>query len=108
MIYEHRTYTTQPFRLREQLDLFSEHGLPVIAQHYGYPVLIGVQEDANVNSYVHIYQHESFEERFAKQAAMRADPAMRAYLDKVRAAQTVVEQRCTFLIPPAFFKPTMR
>ena len=27
MIYEHRTYTARPFRLRQQLDLFAEHGL---------------------------------------------------------------------------------
>jgi len=108
MIYEHRTYTTRPFRLRPQLELFEKEGLPPIARHFGYPVLIGVQEDGDVNSYVHIYAFDSFEERMRRQAAMRADPDMQLYLTRLRESENLVRQECRFLIPPTFFKPTGR
>ncbi len=105
MIYEHRTYTTHPWKLKTQLELYEKHGLPVIARHYGYPVLVGVHEDGDVNSYVHIYAFENFEDRMRRQAAMRADPEMQAYIGMLREADTLVKQECRFLLPPAFFKP---
>ncbi|MFI5011574.1 MAG: NIPSNAP family protein [Hyphomicrobiales bacterium] len=105
MIYEHRTYTTHPWKLRQQLELYEKHGLPVIARHNGYPVLVGAQETGNVNSYVHVYAFESFEERMRRQAAMRADPQMQDYLRLLREADTIADMECKFLIAPAFFKP---
>ena len=105
MIYEHRTYTTHPWKVKPQLELYEKHGLPVIARHYGYPLLVGVHEDGDVNSYIHIYAHPSFDERMRRQAAMRADPEMQAYLKMLREADTIIKQECRFLIPPPFFKP---
>ena len=105
MIFEHRVYTTRPFRLRPQLELFEKEGLPPISRHFGKPVLIGVQETGDVNAYIHIYKFDSFEERMERQAAMRADPDMQSYLQKLRESDNLVGQECRFLIAPPFFDP---
>ena len=105
MFYEHRTYTTHPWKLRQQLELYEKHGLPVIARHNGYPALVGVQETGDVNAYVHVYAFDSLDDRMRRQAAMRADPEMQEYLRLVREADTIAKMESKFLIRPPFFNP---
>lgn len=105
MIYEIRTYTTHPGKLKAQLDIYEKHGLPVIARHFGYPVIVGVHQDGDVNSYVHAYAFDSHEERARRQAAVRADPELHAYQAIMKEQQNLVRQESRILVPPPFFRP---
>lgn len=84
MIVDHRTYELQPGRLREFLVLYEEEGLPVQSKHLGNPVGLFTTEVGDVNEIVHIWAYEDLADRTRCRAAMAADPACSAYLQKSR------------------------
>jgi hypothetical protein len=84
MIVDHRTYELQPGRLREFLALYEKEGLPVQKKHLGNLVGFFTTEVGNVNEIVHIWAYEDLADRTKRRAAMAADPAWQAYLQKSR------------------------
>lgn len=94
MIIDHRTYELQPGRLREFLALYEKEGLPV-----GY----FTTEVGNVNEIVHIWAYKDLADRTQRRAAMAADPAWQAYLQKSREFMKTMNNK---ILVPTSFSPT--
>ena len=105
MLYDHRTYRCRPGTLKQQLALYGEHGYPVQLRHLGAPLLYGVTEVGDVNSYIHIWIYKDAADRAAKRAKMQADPDWQAYLTKSAAAGNLISQENCLLQRAPFFKP---
>jgi hypothetical protein len=84
MIVDHRTYELQPGRLKDFLALYEKEGLPVQLKHLGNLVGYYTTEVGNVNEIVHIWGYQDLADRTRRRAAMAADPAWQAYLQKSR------------------------
>ena len=96
MIVDHRTYELQPGRLRDFLALYEKEGLPVQKKHLGNLVGFFTTEVGNVNEIVHIWGYEDL-------AAMAADPAWQAYLQKSREFMKHMNNK---ILVPTSFSPT--
>jgi hypothetical protein len=103
MIFDHRTYELQPGRLREFLALYEKDGLPVRKKHLGNLVGFFTTEIGNVNEIVHIWAYEDLADRTKRRAAMAADPAWQAYLQKSREYMKHMNNK---ILVPTSFSPT--
>ena len=82
MIIDERTYTLQPGKLVELLQLYEKEGLAIQSGHLGKPFGYFFTEVGTLNQIVHMWAYESMAEREKKRAAMQADPKWQAYLVK--------------------------
>src|SRR5690606_40301234 len=82
VIYDHRTYTCRPGTIKKHLALYEQHGYAVQRKHLGDPVLYAVTETGDVNPSVHVWAYEDAADRARKRAALQADPAWIAFLEK--------------------------
>jgi hypothetical protein len=103
MIVDHRTYELQPGRLRDFLALYEKEGLPVQKKHLGNLVGFFTTEVGNVNEIVHIWGYEDLADRTKRRAAMAADPAWQAYLQKSREFMKHMNNK---ILVPTAFSPT--
>src|SRR5436190_11934657 len=103
MIVDHRTYELQPGRLREFLALYEKEGLPVQQKHLGNLVGYFTTEVGNVNEIVHIWGYQDLADRTKRRAAMAADPAWQAYLQKSREFMRHMNNK---ILVPTSFSPT--
>jgi hypothetical protein len=103
MIVDHRTYELQPGRLRDFLALYEKEGLPVQKKHLGNLVGFFTTEVGNVNEIVHIWGYEDLADRTKRRAAMAADPAWQAYLQKSREFMKHMNNK---ILVPTSFSPT--
>src|SRR6187402_274170 len=103
MIVDHRTYELQPGRLRDFLALYEKEGLPVQKKHLGHLVGYFSTEVGNVNEIVHIWAYEDLADRTRRRAAMAADPAWQAYLQKSREYMKHMNNK---ILVPTSFSPT--
>jgi hypothetical protein len=92
MIYDLRTYTMVPGRLRAFLTLYEADGLPVQLRHQ--PNLIGyfVTEIGTQNQVVHLWGYENMADREQRRGALEADPEWVAYRQKSALAGNVQHQ----------------
>jgi hypothetical protein len=102
VIVDHRTYTVRPGTMKQQLDLYEQHGLEVQKRHLGEPLFYGVTESGAVNTYVHIWVYENAGDRERKRAAMQADPAWQAYLKMSAEAGYLIKQENNIMTPAPF------
>jgi hypothetical protein len=103
IIIDHRTYELQPGRLRDFLALYEKEGLPVQKKHLGNLVGFFTTEVGNVNEIVHIWAYEDLADRAKRRAAMAADPAWQAYLQKSREYMKHMNNK---ILVPTSFSPT--
>ncbi len=103
MIVDHRTYELQPGRLRDFLALYENEGWPVQRKHLGNLVGFFTTEVGNVNEIVHIWAYEDVADRAKRRAAMAADPAWQAYLQKSREFMKHMNNK---ILVPTSFSPT--
>lgn len=103
MIFDHRTYTCRPGTIKKHMALYEEFGLAPQKRHLGEPILYGLTETGDVNSYVHVWVYESAGDRETRRAAMQADPDWQTYLAKSAEAGYLVSQENKILIPAPFF-----
>jgi hypothetical protein len=104
MIFDHRTYTVRPGTLPKQLELYDEHGRAAQERHLGKPVLYGVTETGELNTYVHVWVYESAADREKKRAAMQADPEWQAFVKMSAEAGHLIRQENKILVPARFFQ----
>jgi hypothetical protein len=104
MIFDHRTYTVRPGTLPKQLKLYEEHGFAAQKRHLGEPLLYGVTETGEINTYVHVWVYEDADDRSKKRAAMQADPDWQNYLRLSAEAGYLIGQENKILTPAPFFK----
>jgi len=105
MLYDVRTYTCQPGKIKKHLALYAEYGYDVQRRHLGEPLAYMQTETGDVNSYVHIWVYEDAADRARKRAALQADPEWAAYLARSSEAGYLVAQRNQLMAPVPFFKP---
>lgn len=74
MIYEERNYLFQPANFQTFLKLLEEEGLPIMTRHLGKLVGFFTTEIGELNTVVHIWAYESFEDRLKRREAMCSDP----------------------------------
>ena len=103
MIVDHRTYELQPGRLRDFLALYEKEGLPVQLKHLGNLVGYYSTEVGNVNEIVHMWGYQDLADRTKRRAAMAADPAWQAYLQKSGDYMKTMNNK---ILVPATFSPT--
>ncbi|MCI0755688.1 NIPSNAP family protein [Teichococcus vastitatis] len=102
LLIDHRTYTVKPGTLKKHMALYAEHGFEVQKRHLGEPLAYLLTETGDVNSYVHIWAYESAADRAQKRAALQADPAWSAYLEKSAAAGYLIRQENKLMLPVPF------
>ena len=92
MIFDLRTYTMVPGRLKPFLTLYEAEGLPVQVRHQGQPIGYFVTEIGTNNQVVHLWAYDSLADRERKRAALDADPEWIAYRAKSAATGNVQHQ----------------
>ena len=103
MIFDHRTYRCRPGTIGLHMALYEQYGLEPQTRHLGQPLLYGLTETGDVNSYVHVWVYESAGDREARRAAMQADPDWQTYLAKSAEAGYLIRQENKILTPAPFF-----
>ena len=106
MLYDLRTYTCTPGKIKKHLALYAEHGFDVQRRHLGEPVVYLQTETGDVNSYVHIWAYDDAADRARKRAALQADPEWAKYLVLSADAGYLQSQTNRLMTPVPFFKPT--
>lgn len=104
MIFDHRTYTCNPGRIKKHMKLYEDHGWEAQRRHLGDPVVYGAVETGDVNSYVHIWVYEDAADRAAKRAALGADPEWQKFLKLSAESGNLQSQANTILTPAPFFE----
>lgn len=104
MIFDHRTYTCRPGTMKKHMELYEKHGLAPQTRCLGAPVLYGITETGNVNSYIHVWAYDNAGDRETKRAQMWADPEWLAYTKLSAEAGYLEAQNNTILTAAPFFK----
>ncbi len=101
MIVEQRTYTLKPGSVAAYFALYEREGLAVQREHLGDMFGYYSTDIGHVNSIVHMWRYESYEDRSARRKALVADPRWKTYLDQM--LPMLVDQDAKILIPAPFF-----
>ena len=101
MIVEERRYTLRTGQAPEYLRLYEQYGLPVQKRHLPPSLGCYVTEVGRLNTVMHLWAYESFEERKQRRSAMRADPEWPLYLARIQ--PLIVRQQTQLLLPASFF-----
>ena len=102
MIYDHRTYTCLPGRIKKHMKLYEDHGWEPQRRHLGEPIVYGLVETGDVNSYVHIWVYDDAADRAKKRAAMAPDPDWQNFLKLSSEAGNLLGQTNSILTPAPF------
>ena len=102
MLIEHRTYTTRPGMLHKQIESFEKSGLKVQTRHFGQPLAWLTPETGDMNSYIHIWAFDDFDDLSRKHAALVADPEWQSYLAQSAEHGYLIKQESKLMTPAAF------
>jgi hypothetical protein len=105
MLVEERIYTLHAGQGRKFLSIYSEHGLHVQRRYLRVMLGYYLTEAGPLNQVVHIWGHESFEERLENREAMKADPRFQTYWEEVRGL--IIRQETKLMVPATFFEPVL-
>lgn len=99
MLYEMRTYRTQPGKAPEFLKIYEAEGLGVITR---YATLVGcwTTESGPLNNVVFIWAYNDHAHRSAQRAKLGADPEWQTFIPKI--LPFLVHQESAFLTPAPF------
>ncbi|MGY3439783.1 MULTISPECIES: NIPSNAP family protein [unclassified Marinovum] len=104
MIFDHRTYTCHPGRIKNHMKMYEEHGWATQSRHLGQPAVYGAVETGDVNSYVHIWVYRDVADRAAKRAALAADPEWHKFMKMSAESGNLARQVNTILTAAPFFE----
>jgi hypothetical protein len=105
MLYDVRTYTCHPGKIKLQLALYAELGYDVQRRHLGEPLAYLQTETGDVNTFVHIWVYKDAADRAARRAAMQADPGWQQYQARSGEAGYLASQRNQLMVAAPFFTP---
>jgi len=97
MIFDLRTYVCKPGTMARHLAIYKQFGLEPQKRCLGEPVLYGVTETGDVNSYVHVWAYKDAGDRERRRAALWEDPDWLAYVAKSAEADCLLSQNNTLL-----------
>jgi hypothetical protein len=104
MIFDHRTYICKPGSIKAHIELYRTMGYAPQSRILGAPVLYGLTEVGDVNSYVHVWAYKDLADRTAKRAVLWADPEWLAYVKASGELGALVSQNTIILNAASFFK----
>lgn len=103
MIVEERCYVLRmPWGPQEYLALYEAEGLAVQRDTLGRLLGYFHTEVGGLNSMVHLWGYDSFEDRMRRRAALAADPRWQSYLTRIR---PMIESMSNRLLVPTSFSP---
>ncbi|MGI9480796.1 MAG: NIPSNAP family protein [Hyphomicrobiales bacterium] len=105
MIFDQRTYVCRPGTIKQHMELYEKHGWGPQTRCLGLPILYGLTETGDVNSYVHIWAYKDAADRAQKRANMWSDPEWLAYTKLSAEAGYLVSQNNTILTAAPFYTP---
>ncbi|AQV94156.1 NIPSNAP family protein [Cupriavidus necator] len=100
MIVEQRIYSLKAGKVREFLAVYEAEGLVVQAEALGRLLGYFTTETGELNQVVQLWGFDSFEERLRRRAALSAQQAWHAFLQK--AGPLVLAQKSELLLPAPF------
>ena len=101
MYVEERVYTLHPGKVPEYLKHYENEGMAVQLRHLPHMVGYYFSEIGPQNTLVHLWAYDDLNQREKCRAAMQADPAWQAYVQKTR--PLVVAQETRMLKTAPFF-----
>jgi len=101
MYVEDRVYTLHPGKVPEYLKHYESEGMAVQLRHLPHMVGYYFSEIGPQNTLVHLWAYDDLNQREKCRAAMQADPAWQAYVQKTR--PLVVTQETRMLKAAPFF-----
>jgi hypothetical protein len=103
MIVEERCYTLRmPYGPQDYLTLYEAEGLEVQRATLGQLLGYFHTEVGGLNTMVHLWGYDSFDERMQRRAALAADPVWQRCLTRIR---PMIESMSNRLLVPASFSP---
>lgn len=102
MILEERTYTLHPGKVGEYFSLYEKEGLAIQTPILGRLVGYFSSEVGELNQVVHMWAYEDMADRARRRAELMADPRWKAFVPKLLALVTRMENR---ILIPAPFSP---
>jgi hypothetical protein len=103
MIVEMRTYTLVPGKTAAYFALYEAEGLAAQREHLGDMLGYYAVEIGHVNSVVHLWRYDSFDDRTRRRDALKADSRWQAYVTKM--LPFLVDQESKIMTPAPFFTP---
>ncbi|HRJ70263.1 MAG TPA: NIPSNAP family protein [Beijerinckiaceae bacterium] len=97
-----RIYTCKPGRVDDFVAIYKEKAWPLQQKYLGRCLGWYTTREGRLNTVVHLWGYDSQADREARRAAMAADPAFKAYLDAVAAADVLVEMENRLVTPTSF------
>ncbi len=104
MIVDLRIYTCLPNRLADFVTLYEREGWAIQLKHLKDCVGWYTTIEGELNTVVHMWGYPDQGERERRRAAMAADPAWAAYLQKVAATGALVKMQNRIIRPTPFFE----
>lgn len=103
MIVEERCYVLRmPWGPQEYLALYEAEGLAVQRETLGNLLGYFHTEVGGLNTMVHLWGYDSFEDRMRRRAALAVEPRWQAYLPRIR---PLIESMSNRLLLPTSFSP---
>lgn len=103
MLVEERCYVLRmPYGVQDYLALYEAEGLDIQRAILGHMLGYFHTEVGQLNTMVHLWSYDSFEERSARRSALAADPAWQRYLSRIR---PMIESMSNRLLVPTSFSP---
>jgi hypothetical protein len=93
MYVEERMYRLKPGTAADYLKCYENEGMQIQLKHLPHMVGYYSTEVGTLNMVVHMWAYESLDQRERCRAAMYADPAWKAYLEKSRGFLETQETR---------------
>jgi hypothetical protein len=103
MLFDVRTYTIRPMKMKEQLELYDRMGRVPQTRHLGQPVLFLLTETGEVNTYLHIWAYENAADREQRRAALWKDPEWMTYVQETTKLDALVHQSTKLMTSVDFF-----
>ena len=104
MIFDVHQYKCRYGTVQAQIKLYEETGMAAHRRHLGKPLVFGIGETGDLDSYTHVMVFENAAERESRRAALAADPEWQAYLAACREAGNIVRRENHTLQAASFFE----
>ena len=105
MLYDVRTYTCLPGKIKKHLAMYAENGFDIQRGHLGDPLVYLQTETGDVNSYTHIWVYQDAADRTRRRNALQADPAWVNYMAMRCEAGYLISQTNRLMTPVSFYSP---
>ena len=103
MIVEERRYVLQmPYGPQDYLMLYETEGLEIQRAALGRLLGYFHTEVGHLNTMIHLWGYDSYEDRMRRRTALAANPAWQRYLDRIR---PMIASMSNQLLVPASFSP---